>query len=250
MAYGLFDTDRLLMTDVKFQKFDHDIPANIKQYWIPDQWLIDYNNSMVSINDHFCTQYAALMSPAQIPVLRNLMRMLKPHSVVVEVGSFCGGSAKISLEILDPTTRYYCIDHSWKHELQYPEHALLWLSDDPWTMTLDVNFNVKSYSTGFAFAKYYLRDHKNVQLLPLDSPNDISWWAEPIDIYYDDSDHSNPGFRHNLNFWVPLVKSGGIISGHDYSDSFPDIIKESNDLARRLGTTITVSESIWWIIKP
>ena len=37
-----------------------------------------------------------------------------------------------------------------------------------------------------------------------------------LDFVYIDANHSYDGFMADLNFWVPKVKPGGLISGHDY----------------------------------
>lgn len=43
-------------------------------------------------------------------------------------------------------------------------------------------------------------------------------WNEEIDYIYIDGDHSLYGIFTDLYAWIPFVKSGGIISGHDYKD--------------------------------
>jgi predicted O-methyltransferase YrrM len=37
-----------------------------------------------------------------------------------------------------------------------------------------------------------------------------------LDFCYIDADHSYDGVKKDLNIWLPKVKSGGIICGHDY----------------------------------
>lgn len=37
-----------------------------------------------------------------------------------------------------------------------------------------------------------------------------------FDIIYIDGDHSEDGFRNDMNSWVSKVKDSGIVSGHDY----------------------------------
>lgn len=40
-----------------------------------------------------------------------------------------------------------------------------------------------------------------------------------IDILFIDDDHNYPKVRANIKAWLPKVKSGGLICGHDYPDS-------------------------------
>lgn len=39
---------------------------------------------------------------------------------------------------------------------------------------------------------------------------------ESLDMIYIDGDHSEKAFRLDMESWVPKVKKGGVISGHDY----------------------------------
>ena len=39
---------------------------------------------------------------------------------------------------------------------------------------------------------------------------------ESIDIIFIDGDHSHEGFIKDIKLWYPKVKTGGIVSGHDY----------------------------------
>ena len=38
-----------------------------------------------------------------------------------------------------------------------------------------------------------------------------------------------------INEWYPKVRSGGVFAGHDYSDSYPDVIKAVNGWAKSQG---------------
>lgn len=48
-----------------------------------------------------------------------------------------------------------------------------------------------------------------------DAAND---WTRTIDFLYIDGDHSLEGIFTDLYSWVPKVRTGGIIAGHDYKD--------------------------------
>jgi hypothetical protein len=53
-----------------------------------------------------------------------------------------------------------------------------------------------------------------------------------------------------LDFWVPLVRSGGIVAGHDYSPSWPDVVSEADALAQQFGVALRRQGTVWWLIKP
>jgi predicted O-methyltransferase YrrM len=48
---------------------------------------------------------------------------------------------------------------------------------------------------------------------------DLAWQFSPqtIDLLFIDGDHTYEGVKIDLELWVPLVKPGGIVAGHDYS---------------------------------
>ena len=93
-------------------------------------------------------------------------------------------------------------------------------------------------------------DCVNIVALPGYSPTDLTDWNLPLDIYFDDSVHTNPVFRQNLEFWLQHVKPNGILCGHDHSSQFPDIVNEVTALAQRIGASVEVVGAIWKIELP
>lgn len=65
-------------------------------------------------------------------------------------------------------------------------------------------------------------------------------WEKPIDFLYIDGDHSLEGIYTDLYSWVPKVKVGGIISGHDYKDGPGSGIKDffGNQLPYKVKTVV------------
>jgi cephalosporin hydroxylase len=63
-----------------------------------------------------------------------------------------------------------------------------------------------------------------------------------VDHVFVDADHTSPGVDRDLEAWLPKVKSGGIISGHDYAGGFPDVVRAVD---RLVGPTEHF-DSVWW----
>jgi hypothetical protein len=202
------------------------------------------------------TPYAAIMSPAHVLQWRAVLSMVPVGGKIVEVGSYCGGSAKIALEMISPDTSYTCIDAGWYHDKKGMDcnTPVPFLLDSHWSEHIQLNHDVIKHGSRYEFALQYLSGYQNVQLIPGFSPRDVSWWQDPIDLYFEDGDHTNPTLRNNLDFWVPHVRSGGIIAGHDYNNAdCPDVNTEAQALARTLGTELhhgDVPGSVWWMRKP
>ncbi len=82
------------------------------------------------------------------------------------------------------------------------------------------------------------------------SPDCARHWSIPIDMYFEDAIHGNPGFKRNMDFWVSHLKPGGIVCGHDYTRRFPDIKSEVDHLAQTWNTSVSVVGSLWALRKP
>jgi hypothetical protein len=191
------------------------------------------------------SRYPAMMNERDVDALIHLAQQLPNGAIAVEAGSRFGGSAQILLDHAAQISRLYCLDPDWADP-----HSP-WIHADPAiTPAWRAMWKLDGFSTCFAYASALLKNYHNVRLLPLASPYEIGWWQEGIDFLFEDSQHVNPQMRDNLNFWVPLVRPGGVISGHDYTPNWPDVVKEADALAHTLGVELHRQSSVWWVIKP
>jgi hypothetical protein len=196
------------------------------------------------------THYPVFMNIDDVLTYRGMMRKVPKNGVVVEIGSAYGGSATIAAEVLaDKNITYYCIDIGWK---KLGHSILQWLKDnDPKFLEyLQLNHDIERFNSTYEFAKDYLSKWPNIKLIPANSPYDITDWDIEIDYLFEDSAHNNPQLSDNLNFWLPFIKKGGIISGHDINDArFPIVQAEAEKLAVKLNQTLNINSHIWWIVK-
>lgn len=51
-----------------------------------------------------------------------------------------------------------------------------------------------------------------------------------FDFVFIDADHSYESAKSDILSWKPLIAPGGLISGHDYRDSFPGVIQAVDEL--------------------
>lgn len=59
-----------------------------------------------------------------------------------------------------------------------------------------------------------------------------------LDLVFIDGDHSEAAVRADISAWLPKVKSGGVLCGHDYGDHFPGLTRAVDEL---FGTRAAVS---------
>lgn len=63
-----------------------------------------------------------------------------------------------------------------------------------------------------------------------------------LDFIYIDGDHSYEGVMNDLKHWVPKVKKGGLISGHDYLNEAYGVFSAVSDFCADQYTPITIPE--------
>lgn len=67
-----------------------------------------------------------------------------------------------------------------------------------------------------------------------------------LDMVFIDAIHLYENVKEDIQAWLPKIKSGGIISGDDYSDSFPGVIKAVQEI---FGKNFAAHDNIWYTTK-
>jgi hypothetical protein len=143
-------------------------------------------------------------------VLRQLLRRVyRPGMVVVEVGSWVGnGSTRAIVETIRPAGgRAYCVDtwagtdnvvHHRRLREQYPSMFPLFAE------------NVRRYGGEEAVRPLILPSTDAARLFPNRS----------VDLVFIDGDHSYSAVKRDIAAWLPKVRPGGILCGHDCDADF------------------------------
>lgn len=146
----------------------------------------------------------ALMTEEEKNLLRDFIFQLPKKSVVVEIGTFLGGSASIIASANSNIMLHSFDNYDDRHDRHKPNIDLL-LKD-----ILDGNSRtIESVSN-------ILKDFKNIKLYKGKSPYDFYNWNLDIDVYFEDGYHRNPVLKDNVNFWKKFIKPKGYIIFHDY----------------------------------
>jgi predicted O-methyltransferase YrrM len=129
----------------------------------------------------------------------------------VEVGSWRGRSASfMAVEILNSgkKIRLDCIDH-W---ILGPENYAAHLFDFPIEFLDDRDWLYKQFLLNTSPVSEIVRP------IRLESTTAASLYEDSsLDFVFIDATHEEADVNRDLDAWLPKVKSGGIISGHDYS---------------------------------
>ena len=152
---------------------------------------------------------------------------------IVEIGAFYGRSTS-AMARANPSVRITSIDT---------------FEDVEWTGRYASSYREVPVFGRAAFERY-TRGLPNVEAIEGFSPDVVSDWTRPVDMYFEDAIHGNPGLKRNLEFWIGHLKPGGIACGHDYTLRFPDIKAEVDAIAREWGSPVRVVGSLWALQKP
>jgi len=65
-----------------------------------------------------------------------------------------------------------------------------------------------------------------------------------LDMAFIDASHLYNAVVSDIKAWKPKIKSGGILSGHDYGGGWPEVVKAVDDI---LGKPNRLPGCVWWI---
>lgn len=91
-------------------------------------------------------------------------------------------------------------------------------------------------------------DHKNIQTIVSTSDDAISQLrGSKYDFIYIDGLHTYEGVKRDIENYLPLVKSGGHIGGHDYTDIVPHLVGVKRAVDEMLGEPDKVFGDNSWV---
>ena len=158
------------------------------------------------------------MSEDELIELDNLSSSITPGGIIVEVGSLFGRSS-YCLARANSSATVYCFDN--------------FANDEP-----DID-------TFTEFCRY-TRECNNIYASTVNSAAEIIWDpALLVDMVFLDESHCNPIFQQYIDFWLPKIRSGGFLCGHDFNPNFPDVIENVSLLEQLLGKPVTIQDSLW-----
>lgn len=140
-------------------------------------------------------------------ILVDLLRS-RPHKYGAEIGVFEGDTTVQLMAHLPGLRMLLCVD-PFEH---YPEH----------TATLNPN-KAKFYEADFKqvlhkFNKRMQPYHGRYKLLKVYSEQAAGMVADgSLDFAFIDANHAYPYAKQDITLWLPKVKRGGLLTGHDYN---------------------------------
>ena len=124
---------------------------------------------------------------------------------------------------------------------------------DPWEITPNYSHwtedNMRSSETNFdnvmarrpnCIIKHKMLSNKAVSLFK----------DEALDFVFIDGDHSYKGVKDDIKIWLPKIRKGGLISGHDYAGEDKRGVKfigVAKAVHEQFGDNVELAEDhVWW----
>lgn len=175
------------------------------------------------------------VSERELAEMCRLAKEVPENGVVVEVGSLYGRSSYVWSKCVPFGARVYCID---------PWQRVQWIID--WVekpLKAEREFSLDAFL-------HYTGNAANIHPIQGSSPECVADWDIPIDLYFEDAIHEDPGFSRNADFWLQHLKPGGIFSGDDFRGNYYDITRYVTDKAQEWNSRLTVAGTLFWLCKP
>ena len=157
-----------------------------------------------------------------------LVSFIPDGGIFVECGAWLGKSSSYLCDIANNRIKVYIVDH-WKGSTEERENA-------------------HKLATEQDIYQIFLENMGNRNFIPLkmDSINASKQFEDnSCDVIYIDMDHTYEAVKQDIIHWLPKVKHGGILAGHDYDWS--GVKKAVDEL---LGDNIKIYISSWIYQKP
>ena len=138
-----------------------------------------------------------------------------------EVGVFEGTFSKTILDTI-PGVNLLCIDS--------------WNSPSGW--------GLRRNRSSYPAAIKNLSAYPNATILKGNSVDVAKYIVdESLDFVYIDADHSYEAVKADINYWAPKVKSGGVLSGHDYFEAdYLGVIRAVDEYAKEHNLKVSATE--------
>lgn len=138
--------------------------------------------------------------------LKEAKEMIPKESTVAEIGVLHGDFSKLVLDIIAP--KYLVLIDPF-----VTDNENVYNSGHPTSYSTEEDYV-------WVLAKFYKEIKSgNVLVLKQFSYEAIKYYSDHFfNMIYIDASHLYEDVKRDLNDWVPKLKSGGVISGHDYID--------------------------------
>lgn len=159
-----------------------------------------------------------------------LVNSIPDGGTFVECGAWLGKSSAYLCDIANERINIFIVD-SWKGApSQISTHYKLVSTKDVFQIFLE-NMKGRKFTVIKKLSKEAVLDFKD----------------NSCDVVYIDMDHTYEAVCEDIDLWLPKVKFGGYLAGHDYdSRHWPGVVKAVNE---KIGIKSFIMDKSTWIYK-
>lgn len=157
-----------------------------------------------------------------------LLSKVPDNGIFVECGAWLGKSSAYLCDKARDRVKIFIVD-TWKG------------SPDELTTNHKLATQVDIYQI-FLFNMGY-RKYTPLQMDSCEASNHFE--DNSLDVVYIDMTHTHEAVKRDIECWLPKVKTGGYIAGHDYANYAPGVIKAVNEVFHK----IQIMDENCWVVK-
>lgn len=133
--------------------------------------------------------------------LRDIVKLIRPNSIMVEIGCYAGESTKVFADCPN-IKKLYAVDP--------------WVENYDPEVTPKLKLTLKEAKEKFDNTMAEFNPNYVVVLQMTSEEASKKFKDKSIDIVYIDGDHRYEAVKKDIELWMPKLKDDGILSGHDF----------------------------------
>ncbi len=154
---------------------------------------------------------------------------------IAEIGVNKGETSKI-FRTLFPDAQIFLID-PWQRSSDYS------LSATP------ISRKTKHYDKAYDEVCEQFKEDPRVTILKMPSLDALAHTPDLLDLVFIDANHEYSHVKQDILSWLPKVRPGGILAGHDYDPEIPMFSGVKQAVDEVLGNKIMLGKDRLWIHK-
>lgn len=133
-------------------------------------------------------------------------------------------------------------------EILRRQKEILWYAIDPWEFMESYPHWGQSLHDS-SYQQFLVEKDKfpgRVKELKMFSSDAVDLIPDGIDLLFIDGDHRYSAVKQDIELYAPKVRSGGIVSGHDYNNlpRFPEVKQAVDEM---FSTVTQAADHVWWV---
>lgn len=162
-------------------------------------------------------------------VLANALEALPPPYSIAEIGVYDGTCSELLRKLL-PTATLFLVD-PWEIDATYEASDGVRTIED------------SSMNEAFKKVQDLFQNDPLAHILKKTSKQAASLVPDGLDLVFIDGNHDYEFVKEDIELWLPKIRPGGILAGHDYK-RFSGVKRAVDEL---LGNEISIKEDYVWL---